>query len=443
MKKFLLYSGLILGILLLAALGTSFWLVQSTAARVAAQREAIKAAGDHLYLTDYEVEEIPDEENAYHYLILARGDLEAFDEDYSAADWLALERRLRPEQVDELAALIEKYPEMFENLERAAVCEEYQQEVDYAQGITIMLPHIQLFRGAARALSARALVKAYRGDGDAALRQSEMSLRVSSHLRSEPLLIGHLVNMACQAIAVQTANHSLRVADTSPEARASLDELLDSLDNRQATVDAMKGERAMGVQTFQQLRNGTLDPQGLGDPALGPISAVSSTWLGQAYLNDDEAKYIELLDAQIEAVQLDRDEREQAMQPVIDELQQGGFRHVLTRLLVPALNSVAEAADRREAENRCLRVLLAIEEEVDVTIEDVALPAAARIDPFTGEPLLLLHKEVGPVVYSVGENGLDDRGSVHAPPGGGQSLDIGLGPLLDALKVDDLESEDL
>ena len=62
MKKILIYSGVIVAILLLLAIGGSYWLVQSTGARVAQRRAAIEAAGDKVYLTDYETDAIPDEE---------------------------------------------------------------------------------------------------------------------------------------------------------------------------------------------------------------------------------------------------------------------------------------------------------------------------------------------------------------------------------------------
>ncbi len=284
-------------------------------------------------------------------------------------------------------------------------------------------------------MSARALVAAYQGDGDAALEQCGVSLRLASLLRHEPTLISHLVNIASQGIAVLTANHTLRVAETSPDARARLDGMLANLDNRQGTIDAMKGERAMGILTFQQMRSGTLDPSSLGGGGGGSgFSVVSSTWLGQAYLNDDEAKYIEILDKQIEAAELPKQERDAAMQPVWDDLQQSRFRHVFCRLLVPALYSAANASDRVEASNRCLRVLLAVEDQEDFDLQDIDLPATAKTDPFSGGPLLMSRKEGGLVVYSVFKNLRDDGGDVYFSKG--DPLDIGLGPLLEPLAED-------
>lgn len=434
MKKLLIYSGIVVAIVLLLAFGLSYWLMESTAARVAQRRAAIAAAGDHVYLTDYDTDPIPDEENAYYYIMLAKADLEAFDKDGEAiSDFLAAERRLTPEQVARLAAIVEKYPQMFKQLEQAAACEQHQPQLDYSQGVMMLLPHVQSMRSAARAFSMKSLVTAYRGDGDAALAQCALSLRLSAHLRHEPTLISHLVNVASQRIAVRSANHTLRVAETSSEARARLDAVLAGIDNRQATIDAMKGERAMGLLTFQQFRDGTLDTDGMGVGS----NVISSTWLGQAYLNDDEAQYIELLDKQIDAVKLSKRERDEAMKPVWADLEASRFRHVLSRLLVPALDKAADATDRTETADRCLRVLLAIQDEAEVDLEDVDLPAAAKTDPFSGDPLLLKRKDGEWVVYSVGENLLDDGGDVYDATAVDRPLDVGLGPLLAPLESDD------
>ena len=433
MKKFFLYTGITVAILLLLYFGLSFWLVRSTYARVEARRQAIADAGDAVYLTEYESEEIPDEENAYYYLMLAAPDLEAFETDWETVADLELERQLTPEQVDALAKIIEKYPQMFEQLEKASACDKYRPNVDYAQGLAMEMPHVMHFRSVARAQSAKALVAAYDGDGDTALGHCKTSLRLSSHLREEPTLISHLVHIASQSISVLTINHSLRVADTSPATRAELAELLAQFDNRQATVDAMKGERATGITTFQQIRDGTLSLEDLGTPNIG---IVGNTWLGQAYLNDDEAKYIELLDKQIETAKLSKPERDKAMQPLIDDLEQSGFRHMFSRLLVPALNAAVDATGRHDALVRSIRILLVIHDKDDITIDDIDLPDAAKADPFTGDPLTIENREEGWVIYSVGENLRDDGGEIYNA--NGKSLDNGIGPLLPILELPDV-----
>ena len=55
-------------------------------------------------------------------------------------------------------------------------------------------------------------------------------------------------------------------------------------------------------------------------------------------------------------------------------------------------------------------------------LEDLSLPKAATIDPFSGEPLKLKRTDDGWIIYSVGDNGVDDGGDLA------YGKDIGLAP---------------
>lgn len=439
MKRFFLYSGLVVLILLMLIFTVGLWLKLSTASRVAEQRAAIAAAGDRVYLTEYAREPIPNEENAYYFLKLAKVDLEAIYDKLGKLGEVDLQRRLRPDQIAALEKLVEEHTKRhrtFELLEKAAACTQYDSQTDYSQGVAVELPDMVLLRSAARAIEAKALVLAYHGEGDDALAECERWLRLNALFQNDPLIINHLVSIACQSIGVSSANHVLRVAETSPDARQRLDAVLATLDNRRAGVEAMKGERAWGVLTFEQLRSGKLDPQSVDAPPVTRLLAAN--WIGQAYLNDDEAKYLELMDRHIQAAELDGSEREAFAVPIDVELQNGGVRHVMTRLLVPALKSALAASDRADTYNHCLRVLLALQDRDDAALGDLGLPDAATRDA-GGLPLVIRHTDDGWVVYGVGKNGVDDGGKVDTSDG--EPLDIGLAPLGEALtpgEVDDV-----
>ena len=181
MKKLLIYSGISFAVLILLYFTVSVALVQLTGARAAEGRAGIAAAGDHVYLTDYAADPIPDDQNAYHYLMLAEPDLNAFDAAYASSP--DLDCRLTPEQVDRLADLVADHQGLYTRLEEAAACTEYRPDVDYSKGVAMLMSHVTHFRTANRALSAKALVAAYRGDGDAALSHCRVSLQLSAQRR--------------------------------------------------------------------------------------------------------------------------------------------------------------------------------------------------------------------------------------------------------------------
>jgi hypothetical protein len=425
MKKFLLYTGIVLAVLFMLLFGGVLWLATSTHTRLAAELAKVKAAGDPLTMADFKRGPIPDEQNAYFYLMQARGDLEALDKQIASLGYDA-QRKLSPEELAALAKLVERNPRMYELLNAAAACPGYDAHIDWTQGIAVQLPHIMVFRSAARAFQLKALVQANQGEGDAALDQCVNSLRLTSHLQAEPILISHLVDIATQATAEQTGNHVLRMAETSPDARKKLDALLASLDNRKAALAAFKGERAMGVTTFAQLRSEGADSVEGAGPS--PLGWMSVTWIGAAYLNDDEAKYLHLMARQIEALELPEKEREAVFAELDQELGAAGMRHMTSRLLMPAFEKAHAATTRAEALNRCLRVLLALQgKDETATLTSLNLPADVTTDPFSGKPLIV--KRVGDqwLIYSVGDNGVDDGGNFDSSKGA--ALDVGFGPL--------------
>jgi hypothetical protein len=192
-------------------------------------------------------------------------------------------------------------------------------------------------------------------------------------------------------MAAEAANHVLRVAPTSPEVRQRLAAATSALDIHASSVAAVKCERALGMQAFKQLRDGTLSLDADGRIANAPWR----TWLGQVYLNQDELLYMDVLNRYVKAV-----------------------------------GHVFRADDRAETLNRCLRVLLAVEGRDQVAPENLLRDSQGR-------ELVVRRTEAGWLVYGLGENGIDDGGQTHASFG--ELLDIGLGPLGDPVS---LESDD-
>jgi hypothetical protein len=112
------------------------------------------------------------------------------------------------------------------------------------------------------------------------------------------------------------------------------------------------------------------------------------------------------------------------------EQEQAGFGNVKQALLMPAIRALFQAEARRRALVRSLRILVALDAyrqrtgQDAVGLADLKLPAAAVIDPYSGQPLKLKLTENGWVIYSVMENGIDDGGDFEGlkdwglrPPG--------------------------
>jgi hypothetical protein len=97
-------------------------------------------------------------------------------------------------------------------------------------------------------------------------------------------------------------------------------------------------------------------------------------------------------------------------------------------LLQPSIAAALTADRRNLGKIRALRAISALqafaaEHDREATgLAELALPAAAIADPFSAGPLVARDTDAGWLVYSVGDNGVDDGGSL------GDIRDYGFGP---------------
>ncbi|HEX6963092.1 MAG TPA: hypothetical protein VF175_14580, partial [Lacipirellula sp.] len=93
-----------------------------------------------------------------------------------------------------------------------------------------------------------------------------------------------------------------------------------------------------------------------------------------------------------------------------------------------SLEAAYSAANRRLAVSRSLRVFNALQQTTAEqpkempSLSKLDLPSDAKVDPFSGDPLIIKQQGDDWAVYSVGKDGKDDGGDIH----GGK--DYGVGP---------------
>jgi hypothetical protein len=101
---------------------------------------------------------------------------------------------------------------------------------------------------------------------------------------------------------------------------------------------------------------------------------------------------------------------------------------IMADLLVPAIQASYSAESRIVGQMRSLRIYNALRQFAEENgreasgLDELQLPEAATIDPYSGQPLKLKHTVDGWMVYSVMENGVDDGGDFT------QLKDFGVAP---------------
>jgi hypothetical protein len=195
----------------------------------------------------------------------------------------------------------------------------------------------------------------------------------------------------------------LAAGQVSPELHAAIDEELARHDDPQQFAKVLKIERAVGAVW--------IDAQLSGLNAV-PAHMIVTDWQLKSY-------QIGVLDAMDECVHLAArpwHEVRKLFGPADGSSTQPTGHGVLADLLLPGMRAAFQANARSLAMSRELRIYNALRQFAEQNgreasgLEELALPAEATIDPYSGEPLLLKHTEEGWVIYSVMENGIDDGG---------------------------------
>lgn len=300
-------------------------------------------------------------------------------------------------------------------LHEAVAIESCCYPIDFEKEIGVGVPWLAEVRKSAFLLSLEALAACERGDPNQAVASVRAISALGRSLNS-PMLMHHLVSISVQALAYRSAEHVVNRVTLTDEQLQSLSVWLESADNNEEHRQALIGERCFGVDAFRgstrQLANYIS-----GSSKIMTLIVVPRKILG---LHDrDMLSYLNLMQDYIEAAGLPPDER-LAQSESLNQARQGPKRPgLLARILAPALLRIFQLDIRRVADERVMRTALAIERYrlaeggMPQALSDLVptyLEAVPK-DPFDGEDLKYHTRDVGYVVYSVGDDRSDDGGT--------------------------------
>lgn len=258
---------------------------------------------------------------------------------------------------------------------------------------------------------------------DQAVQAIEQTIRLSETLAREPDLLSQLVRTSIVAQAMKQIDWFW--ADHQPEGH-----LMDRLAKRLATVRkdltyamrlAFEGEMVNAFTIFRQVAE---------------QSQRGSVWWWHSLagtLHMDRAYYVKRLSGMIRTAGVS-DLRERVVQgEAWDQQPDPPHWAMLTRTLMPSLNSPLRLNVRMLTTIRTVELALTIERRhlqgdgLPESLDELAPDDidAVPTDPFGGQPLRYIRLDDGYVIYSVGDDGTDDGGAVESPEGK-PPLDIGL-----------------
>lgn len=387
--------------------------------------EAIRAAGDPVTLEELEASyEWPQSgDNAANWILGVEGYQHNLtrEEDKLLAPLiggrgeLPLSEPLDAETLTVLENHVASSEEALEILHEAASIEGCRYPIDLTDGINVLMSHLSIVRDAVRILCFEAAWEAERGNGESVVRSLTAALRIADSLAAEPMVISQRVRHRSVDCVVSSLECTINRVEFTGEQLDALGAAVAPAYDPDSLRRGWVGSRCMGIAMLEDLPS--VDREAFeGLPPVFILQAYDA--LGLAYR--EAVHYLDAMQQAIHTASLVPEERPAAIQAVDDEMRQrqGIFSMAIHDHLWIYPSRFITLDLRRLAHVRAARVALAVERfrlvagELPDDLKRL-LPVyleSIPADPFDGKPLRYRRLERGYVVYSVGEDRVDDGG---------------------------------
>jgi hypothetical protein len=322
-------------------------------------------------------------------------------------------------QLDDARELLSQYSASLRALHEAAADQGgVRYPMRFADGIAMLLPHAQRLRGAARLLALEAHVKAHEGDVAGAAQAIHTGFVTARTLEHDPILVVLFVRIACDSVARGQIEQLVSRVEFSDADLEGLRADLQKARYQPQLSRALQGERVVGLATMR-------NPVALGNEA-PPMGGLPF------FRGNDTRCYLQCLELMVSQAKLPPSQALAGVKKFDADLAEmtgassplARLRNSMTSLLVPALGAVFSAAARGTASNDTADVALAVEqfrrrhgklpERLDELMPEF-IPAVPA-DAFDGNPLRYVVGRDRYIVYSVGQDLIDQGGLKGALP---------------------------
>ncbi len=240
-------------------------------------------------------------------------------------------------------------------------------DLDYAQGVDLLLPHLQAMRGITWAMHNDALLRLRDGDSAGAAAAVASMYRMGGHLSSDRMIISSMVGQALFSAADVSAQVGMDGAAFTPDDSATMMEALRDFSDKDpfeyVEALAMEQEIMIGwVAEKYASEDGPEQVAGLfqGDlPESEQIKQLRSMTEEEFYESLDQVD--QLMNRVIEAFSdPDQDAGRAAMAKITEEIE-AGEHGIMANVMVPAYNKIFDRmyrAEQRLADRRASLALL-------------------------------------------------------------------------------------
>ncbi|HOX37224.1 MAG TPA: hypothetical protein PL033_04475 [Candidatus Brocadiia bacterium] len=307
-------------------------------------------------------------------------------------------------------------------------------DLKYKDGFAMLLPHLAKARQLTRLVSLQMRLLAADGKHSEALTWVPIGMAAARSTEREPIVISCLVKIACEKIMINVIQDLLSKYEPTAEELKAIEKELRPSGKAVAMGDAMRLERAFGVDIGLQLSRGKNAAE-----LYNAMWAKRAPWytnivgyLGRPVWRRATINYIRHSGRMVEIMDMPlchkswKDSLEQ-VKVMEDGFERNKIADFLAKMLLPALSRWRESTMSHECEIQAMRIAVAMKtyklEKGDWAKEQKALVpeylAALPLDPYSDKEFIVQRKDGLLAVYSVGTNEADDGGDIvkrSAPP---------------------------
>lgn len=318
---------------------------------------------------------------------------------------------------------VDLFAEPLAVIEKAVAKPKSYIERDYDLGPDLLLPEYAWEKSICKVLGVRSQIQASKGNVDASMADIRRMGRLTQLMESEPILIGMLVEIACESIRLRAVEALAGDWKDNPAALEKLDQTILATLPKTDIKFTLRGEVYMavalcrnfekfgGLNAVEMTSSGEqrkpVDPRDL-DRTGYPKGLMARAFLTRA-LQFWNAFFATAKDG----------EDPLALTKRLDQLMKADASHTglsyrINDILMPVFSQAGIACVRMVALQRCTDAFLKVmayraqHRSFPSTLADAG---ASLIDPFDGQPLRYRHNTDSCRVYSVGADG-DDNGGV-------------------------------
>ena len=353
------------------------------------------------------------------------------DEGLKALPWVgegdepALGHRWTQAQEEVVSTQLERFAPELAVIDRLARCEGGRFALEIKPNpLDTLLPALDTIRCSLKLKSLQIVNHVMRGETGSTVADFRVLNCHGQLLADEPVLISALVRIACEHFLVNILEKVCAQATLDPEQLREIDAILASLDDPTKLYWGLLGDRASFVRicewvsykgcSLAAIHSGNSNIQAPEWMSFGGVPGL------RGWLVRDQAKGLQLYSELVRAAK-DPIKATKIAAEVEQEVKNLPKYYLVSKMLMSSLCRSFVIQNNTTAKIRCARAALAVERyRIDhgrfpVSLEEV-VPGyldTLLLDPFDEKPLRYRLTDREAIVYSLGEDGIDNQGEVE------------------------------